>query len=309
MSGSAETESKWNSASTMILFALIGAILGFGLLYADWPFPDATDAFTATGEYHLWVFLICGQCAFWAAALIPISSSIRGLVSQWRRHWREVSASVGLAAILILGFVFAASAKSGLTLDYPLPYHRPKLTAISVLGGLVALAGVAAIALIHSALSSVPSGPSRTERQIDEFLRLQAELQRLLTIEGVIIGAAILSTGALRNAILAYGDAVGEKYSFPPEYVLVYGAYFSGVLALIYMPTYRRLLAVGRGLRDSLFPLQSPRAASWSDWYDRRKKFEDLLKLQLTSGESFRAGVAILTPLIGSFVALLLGAS
>jgi hypothetical protein len=305
-SGENDRDPPSDSAARIILFAVVGAAVGFAIFYVDWPFGPKASPFTATGQYRLWILIICAQTALWGAAAIPIWASIRAYSAQWPGHKREIATAVGLLALLVLGFVVVAAVRSGLRLDYPLPHHRWKFGVISVLGSIVALAGAAGIVLVHSALGSVPTRGRSEADQIGDFLRIRADLHRLLTIEGAILGAAILSTGALRNAILAYGHEPNPTYSFPPEYVLLYGAYFSAVLALLYAPTYSRLLSVGGQLRDSFFPLESPRSETWSDWYDKRKRLEELLKLQVTAGESFRTGVAILTPLASGLVGLLL---
>jgi hypothetical protein len=306
--GENDPESLSDSAARIILFAVAGAVVGFAIFYVDWPFGAEASPFTATGQYRLWVLIICAQTALWGAASIPIWASIRAYSAHWPGHKREIATAVGLLALLVLGFVIVSALRSGLRLDYPLPHHRWKVGLISVLGSIVALAGAVGVVLVHSALGSVPTRGRSGADQIGDFLRIRADLHRLLTIEGAILGAAILSTGALRNAILAYGHDANRTYSFPPEYVLLYGAYFSAVLALLYAPTYSRLLSVGGQLRDSFFPLQSPRMETWSDWYDKRKRLEELLKLEVTAGESFRTGVAILTPLASGLVGLLLHA-
>ena len=58
-----------------------------------------------------------------------------------------------------------------------------------------------------------------------------------------MISLGTLARGASRHAFFAAG---GSPADFPPEYVLLHGAYFTGLLALVYVPTYTRL-AGGRG--------------------------------------------------------------
>jgi len=64
----------------------------------------------------------------------------------------------------------------------------------------------------------------------------------LLGIEGVIIGAAVLTTAGLRSAILAYATTIKAHPAhfshvavptFPSSDVLVYGGAFSLILAVL----------------------------------------------------------------------------
>jgi hypothetical protein len=91
--------------------------------------------------------------------------------------------------------------------------------------------------------------------------------------------------------------------------VLLYGAFFTLLLAVLYAPVYRRLLEQGRRLVDAVCPVPEPVSAEWSAAYEKRRKLEELLQLQLTTSASFRAGIAIAAPLGSSIFGLLIGAA
>jgi hypothetical protein len=124
-------------------------------------------------------------------------------------------------------------------------------------------------------------------------------------IESTIFGLAFLSAGALRNAFLALGYYTSEEW--PREALLLYGLYLSALLLVLYMPTYIRLFAIGRALRDAHFPIQSPKSPNWSEWSEGRKRFEELLRLETTATAGIRVAAAVLTPIAGALGALLLG--
>jgi hypothetical protein len=184
-----------------------------------------------------------------------------------------------------------------------------KLTVIAIIGSAIAIAGGLGMALVHAGLTQltrddVGSDTARDTAIKDLFL-LREQLERLLAIEGAIIGAAVLATAALRNAVLAYGEKVETEATwFPPEYVLIYGAAFSILLALVWAPIYSLLITVSGRLRDAAIG-GHPANESWTDWHERRKKFEDFLGLQTTATANFRSGVAILTPLASGLLGLL----
>ncbi|MDQ3893237.1 MAG: hypothetical protein M3292_01020 [Actinomycetota bacterium] len=148
---------------------------------------------------------------------------------------------------------------------------------------------------------------------IADFLLLREKLQRLLAIDGVIIGAAVLATAALRNAVLAYGDEVKahpRSYpnvpppSFPPEYVLLYGLAVSLLLALFWAPIYTMLVSAGARLVKSAIG-ERRKDESWTDWQERRAKFEQFLGVETSAMANFRSAVAILTPLGSALLGLL----
>jgi hypothetical protein len=297
--------------ATVLVIALLGIAFGLGVLYVDWPFPDEARAFTSSGPYALWLFLFAAQTALWALALLPLTASLTALWRFGENNWRGVIVSTGSVALALLliavGTRFIST--SFPEINYPLPSHGAKLTVIAVIGSAIAIAGGLGMALVHAGLAQIAREDLCSEdvrnRAIPDVLVLREHLQRLLAIEGVIIGAAVLATAALRNAVLAYGEKPdAETTAFPPEYVLVYGAAFSALLALLWAPIYSLLTSVSASLRDAAV---GERAAneSWTAWHERRREFGNVLDMQATASATFRSGVAILTPLASALLGLL----
>ena len=136
-----------------------------------------------------------------------------------------------------------------------------------------------------------------------EYLRLRGDLRRFLDTAAAIIAAATLSTGGLRAAVVAkVHDA-----EFPPEYVLYYGAFFSLLLALVYAPALLACRATGRRLADALLPLPATAPESWAGWHADRGALEALLELDAATSKGMRTGLALIAPLLGSAIGLLLG--
>jgi hypothetical protein len=285
----------------IIALAVVGGAVGFGVISIG---GFGSEELTEKGQFHIWLFLICAQTALWtlgAAVFFDLlrTSPLVEVASEARPTARWATVAV---AVPVLGLVLAVAV--GATLDYPVPYRSEKVTSLSVAGVCVALVGVVALARVHVALRHRTPA---TKAGIDAYLELRAVLQRVLAVEGAIIGAAILASGALRNAAVAYHG--GDNSAFPREDVLIYGAYFTLILAVIYAPVYQRLTATGKRLLDEACPAAEPSAPDWTASYDKRKKLEELLGLQLTTSGSFRAAVAITAPLSSSIVGLLLGAA
>ena len=251
------------------------------------------------------LFLIAAQTAVWAigAAVLLAPQVWLPVAGLWATARIPVAATVAAtAAPLVAFFVYV---EFTLDLHYPLPYHEWKIFALSLVGMSVALLGVARLALVKVALENEPA--SGTLADVERYLELRTLLERVLAVEGAILGAAILAAGGLRNTVVAFHSH--DQSSFPREYVLVYGAYFTLLLALLYAPVYRRLLEVGRANVDAACEPEEPTSPSWLPAYEKRKKLEEHLQLQLATGTSFRVGVAILAPLGSALVGLLLGAA
>ncbi len=88
--------------------------------------------------------------------------------------------------------------------------------------------------------------------------------------------------------------------------MLVYGFFFSILIAAIYLPTHLTLARVGNGIRDAFFPPISPTSPEWEERVAKREKLGNLLELQVGPLGRFKASAAILTPLLGSLIGLLL---
>lgn len=306
-----------------MVLALIGGAIAFAVMAANGMGPAE---FTSLGEFHLWLFLLAIQTSLWAICtavlLAPqVRTTLGGL---WADARFAVLASVVVTALPLYGFVLYATFVG--SLSYPLPDHRWKLLVLNSLGTAVALIGVAEIALVKAALQK--QSISGTSADVGRYLDLRALLQRLLVVEGAILGTAILVAGGLRNTVLANnpliiannarmkGHAVvshaviansGAVSSYPREHVLMIGAFFTILLALLYAPVYGKLLDVGNAILDATCAAREPASPDWAAAYDRRVKLANYLQLGVSTSDSFRAGIAIFAPLTSALLALLLG--
>lgn len=269
-----------------------------------------TTAFLRRPQTLLWIFLICGQGGLWAALALTAAGSARRV-----RDGRDPATAVAGTALLVLALVPLFVVTPHLRADYPLPHHALKLPILTVAGLLASLPAFVTIwrvrRLVDEAIARDKPGRGSALRTHDRparrsalagFLRLREMLHGSLLILGAIIGAATLATAALRNALLANAHATHAKVAFPIEYVLAYGLFFSALLAVVYVPVYARLQALGNQLvadyggagDDSIAALEA------------RQKLRALLNLDVGASEGFAAGLAILAPLASSLLGTLL---
>lgn len=290
------------SPAAVLVIGLVGAAAGAGVMYADWPFPK-NEGFTATGPFFLWVFLLCAQAALWPVLAIAIAASLRILWPFGEGSWRRVALATCSIAVA-LGLLNVASVLAHRS-SYmvPFPYVQAKLAVFNGVGGAVAISALLGMVLVHAGLTrlarDVSSEPGRGT-SISDLLLLREHLQRLLAIEGAMIGGAVLAYAGLRNAVLA--DSPNEQ--FPRELVLIYGGAFSIALGLVWAPIYALLVAVGSKLCDSTVGGRGAEE-SWADWHHRRMSFEDAIGLNTSATASFRSALAILTPLGSALLGLL----
>jgi hypothetical protein len=294
-----------DSASAALL-ACGGAAVAGTILFADrleWPARNVE--FARNGSFLLYVFLIVGQVAVWPVAVAWLWGDLRALARGWRRNARELVESLLIVALASWAGLLTASFGPRIP-DY-LPHHREKLLLVSGLGWVAGSITASGIWLLHGEMKELLARPVPGPREFEELLALRDKLQRFLAVSGSIIGLAILGAGAERNMISAYTADFHVAGGFPMEYVLIFGLFFSGLLALVYFPTHLTLLALASRLRDRYAPVPDFDAdGAWAEEWKRRALLEDALSLKIGAGASFKTGVAILTPLIGSLTGLLL---
>jgi hypothetical protein len=267
--------------------------------------------FLATPQAMVWIILVAGQFAFWATVIEPLWGWRSRLRLDYGLHLtREIRLKLAAAIVFFAlpGFFLVC-----IVPDSNLAHHDPKTALVNITAMVVALIAVVGIWYVRAALEATFGGKGAGERPVHSaqegiqvLLELREYLQRFITLLGAMVALATLAKGALRQAFLATG---GKASEFPPEYVLLQGAYFTGLLALVYIPTFTILAAIGADLLESLYPITAP-DLDWenlSHWQANRKSLEELLQLRSGAVDNLRASVSILAPVATSVITVLLG--
>jgi hypothetical protein len=286
---------------------------------------DASKSFAATPQFYLWLLIVSASSAVWVLGLVftgvTAKNSLRALEA------RQII-RLGIAAVMLMSCPVAlivwlsgwdgpsVATLGGLTApnDFPLTHHALK---VSVLVGVaVVLGGFAIVAMWATAVAiggihPRPAGrPKPTADDVNTFLALRAEIVALLGVAGVLIGLGTLSAGALRVAALAAPlQAHQPALKFAQEYVVGYGLFFSCLLALAFVPAFVAIQVTGARLRECAHPLPAPASDMFDAVVESRSKLDALLQTNLSATATFKAGVAILTPLAASLIALVLPGS
>ena len=327
-SGQPETGDYARDLSRLPLWLLVLApAAAFGAM-AWWILRDgrstpASAAFVSTPEFVLWLLILCGQASFWALAFGYVAGTVIRRTRDLRARGMLTTGRVlPLAASLLVLVVLPAlvvSAPGDTPLrhvpgkeGFPLADNEAKITPIVVLGlaiGFLAIVGMWAATMALNRLQ--PSGPP-SAALLGRFLALRREVGALLSVAGTLVGLATLSSGALRLAVLAaneepyFADGPGAQLEFASGYVLAYGLFFTGLLAIAFAPSFLAMRAAGDRLRDAAHPLVAPNHPDFADVVAKRNGLDAVLQTNLSASATFKAGAAILTPLAGSLVALVL---
>jgi hypothetical protein len=285
-----------------MLAAIAGLGLGVLAIYVDvasWDEP--TRKFARSGAFVFWVALLSLQTMVWTLAL-PL------LVATFRRHWRQrapgsahrevVPSAVVLA--LLVGALVVVPRVTGKLPSF-IPYHHLKIDTLTGLALVVGLIAAMSMWLIRGRAEALAEKDSFVKADVEKYLTLRTDLEWLLVFLGGVIGLAVLSSAALRHLALIYDQTI----DFPAESVVLYGLVLSLLVALTYVPTFTTLHGVGQRIRDSAAPLPGPEDTEIDRKVAKRKTLDELLGLKVSASASFRAGVAILSPLLGALTSLL----
>lgn len=181
--------------------------------------------------------------------------------------------------------------------EWPLVGHQIKaaiLTGAAALG--VALPAVTGLAVLHEGLRQRPAA-TPTTGDVAFVLGVASRMGRLLTVAGVVISLAVLASGSLRHAVVPQFMTETE---FPASNVLVYGGFFTALLAVAYLPLQLRLRQTSIDVVNGYFPEESmpePTGEEFSSWVSGRDSLRQLLQPDHTPISRLRSSVFILSPL------------
>jgi hypothetical protein len=294
------------SVPLAVLVGSVGYLVGVLALAYD-PALSLADGFRVLllpPERAIWSFLVAAQTALWMLLLSPICLKLRA-------YRGDITARpIGLAAfaagfgILLTLFLLSHQTLPD-TLTFPVTAQKSKIGAITVVGAAIMALTLIGILGVGTRAAGIYRAAGSGAAEIGSFLAVRRDLRGFLLMAGLVIGAATLSTGALHRALAVLNPP--ELFAVNPTMILLYGAFGSGVIALVYVPAHILVNDVGRRIADSLSPLRATDAASLIGWHRERHELEAVLDLKATPWENLRSALAILYPLLGSAVSLLLG--
>jgi len=287
----------------LLVLVLAGAAFGLLVLYGDYAAWNAHQRAFArhSGAFGLWVGLMCAQTALWALALAWLLPVVRRLRLEYGDENRsERIGSTAVILVLIVALAIGGPRRSHWP-DY-IQNHTYKIAFLTIVGALVGLVAAEGVWLVHGGLKRLAASDLRGDLSVPTYLSLQADLNRFLAVLGAILGLIVLSASAQRETVLAFR----HNTNFPYEGVLLYGFFFSLLVAAVYLPAHLTLARVGGEIREACLPAVPPTAPAWKERTAERATLAGILGLDVDLVSRFRTSVAVVSPLIGSLVGLLL---
>jgi hypothetical protein len=280
----------------------IVAVFAAGVMLAWVPLSAQPLPFRETSRYPVWVFLIAVACASCPIVWSQGTSALAGLRAH-RPLIREALAYGVCAAALTGARVVVPTWLPRPTLAAaPLPYFGLRFAVVYLAVALAAAPGTIAMYRIWGACL-------RGDGQVADLVAWRAILQSQLNALGALIALGTLTTAALRNALLAAFPAQAHPGDFQPEYILLFGAGLTVVLALVYVPPSQRLRRRAQALIDEAFPVPNQLEGQWQQQLQRRHDLAALLQTDETSRTSIQNALIIGGPLISSALTLLIPTS
>ena len=271
----------------------------------------------------MWYLLVCLMSAVCFIGTAPLGVVTRALVRHLRRLPTAVVRKVILRALVASALyvtlvalpLFVETLFRGFRIPrVPLNGWFPvRVGMLSGLGAFAATAGIVGVYLIDATArmellapdqqSVSPAAPSDEQQQVELYLWLRAGLQRILWILAVIIAVVVIMTGQLRHALATWY----HEPAYPEQLLWIYGAYFTGLIALAYVPTYLALIQYGRWIRDRCCGLLPLRGDEGQRQEVQRRAFDTLLNLNTSVIDTTKTVLAVIAPLGGTLVTSLFG--
>ena len=267
--------------------------------------------FIGQPETTAWITILSFSVAFWAVASLLLWADVWTLRRLPRRTERIMFAigAIAFFAILVAPLVVASKIR---TFEIPLAYATTRIRILQATAGmLVVLPGVLSMWLhtlrfarhdytIDATDESTDGKPG--EQAVRSFRHDRAALLRAGSILGATVGLATLATGALRNAMLANGNE-----AISATMVLAYGAGYTAMLAIVYVPAYMTMQLAGQRIRDAFAPMELPGSPTYDEYVKRRIAWEELLQFKANAADSLRIGTAVLAPIVTGVSTVLVG--
>jgi len=298
----ASSPAPWRHPVWLLLIGIGGFLFGIGLLFFGSAQTARSGEFVRTTGFAVWAASIGAQTAYWAVIAGPLWADLAAVWRQAKPGRAAMLTLAGTLAVIVIALpIFSAAAR----VAWPLWGHTMKIRALTIIGGLVAgVPALAGIALVQRQASERATGRIGMD-DVAAALEARSRILRFLSVAGGVIGLAVLAAGALREATVPDFVAEGD---FPQEGILLYGAFFTGLLLLVYGPAHTALKRLGVRIRDHYFPLSempAPDADTFKGWLDRRATLETLLQLNVTPGQQLQASLFILAPLLSAVLTAL----
>jgi lysylphosphatidylglycerol synthetase-like protein (DUF2156 family) len=272
------------------------AAFAAGVILAWVPFSSEPLPFRETSRYPMWVFLIAIACASCPIVWSHGTSALAKLPAHRPPMLEALAYGAWTIALTVGLLVVPAALPSRGSPPVPLPNLGLRLAVVYLAVILAAAPGTIAMYRIWEACQ-------RGDGEVADLVAWRSILQSQLAALGALIALGTLTTAALRNALLAAFTTRPDD--FPAEYVLLFGAGLTVVVALLYAPPSERLRRRAQAMVDEAFPVPNQLEGDWQQQLQRRRDLSAVLRTDEMIHNSIQNALIIGGPLITSALTLL----
>jgi hypothetical protein len=291
-------------ARAVVLAAPLLGLGAFALLeWVDWgaePEPGAHPG----DRLAIWELSITAGIVVWAALAGIGLRMMEELDSLPRKRSRSETASFLAFVYGAIALLLAIGGVTGLVNPTVLTGQQWKNALLHVVAGAAILPLLIAMKRIQLCAAEETAW-SATASDIQRIRGLRRSMHTATAALGAIVALAVISTGALRDAVAAAGLT-----PLPDTFVLVYGAWFTGVLAAIYLHAFGAVDRRARWIMEQAAPLPDPgleSAEPFSTSVKLRAELTQELELGGDPRKNLEGLVAVLSPLVGALLTRLGG--
>jgi hypothetical protein len=288
---------------TLMLLGVAGASIGAFIFLFNWQATEEIREFVKSPEFVIWIFINVVLFAFYPILIALLWKPLNDL----RIYFFKNKCEIIISALIFTALFFIPimiGPKIANIEPLPLVGANTKILIVTIIGFLVSTLPLAiGIWLVQAAIRETFGEIKKSQELINQYITYRDYLHQFLMILGSLLSLFILVTAAFRAVLIASCSTNTNEY--PTIYLLIIGAYYTLLLALLYSPAYISLIAAGRRLLDAYFALPAPDSTSWASIRSKRKELEDLLDLKVTGEQRFLSSITILSPFVSSIFAFL----
>lgn len=295
-----------HATRVVVLSAPLLALAAFALLeWADWGASRDADARGGATELAVWEFLVTGSVAVWAV-LAGVGLRLLRDLNAWpdAGPWRQEEMRFVLFVYVVIALVLLVGGIAGLRNPFVMAGQDWKIPLLHLLAGVASMPLLVGLKRIHLCAAD-ESRWSTTAGDVERLRLLRRSMQMATASLGGVIALAVIATGALQQATAAAGLT-----PLPDTFALVYGAWFTGVVAAIYLHVFGALEARGRWMLATVAPLPDPggeRAEAFAASRSLRSELAQELELGGNPRSNLEGLLAVLAPLAGALLTRLGG--
>jgi hypothetical protein len=285
----------------------------FALLeWADWGSQPDAKAEGGEKELAVWEGLITAQVAVWAVlagvglrAMRELDADAEAWLAEstdaWRARWRKETTWFLLLSYGVIVVLFVPSTLGSGELRNPsiLTGQEWKIVLLFVVAGVAIFPFLFVLKRIQLCAAE-ESGWSTRAKDLERIQVLRRQLRSATASLGTVIALFVIASGALSDAV----EAAGLE-PLPDSAILVAGAWFTGVLAAIYLYVFTSLDARARGILERAAPLPDPSRAAADEFVASttlRRELSVELELGGDARKNLEGLIAVFSPLAAALL-------